>query len=206
MLDQIKIASPCAADWERMQGTDRVRFCGDCKKNVFNLSAMTRRDAEALIKETHGDLCARLYRRVDGTVLTEDCPVGLRVKIARVQRRVRWAVAGALSFATAWGQEKPPVLSGVVDDQTMAVIPNSEVTAINVESGKKLTVRTDAKGQFRFAGIEPGSYDITATMRGFKEFTLKHVLVADGEQKVQIVLQIGIVTMGGPIVAAPRKR
>jgi hypothetical protein len=47
MLDQIKIASPCSADWDRMEGTDRVRFCGECKKNVFNLSAMTRRDAEA---------------------------------------------------------------------------------------------------------------------------------------------------------------
>ena len=40
MLDQIKIASPCSADWERMEGTDRVRFCAECKKNVFNLSAI----------------------------------------------------------------------------------------------------------------------------------------------------------------------
>ena len=62
MLDQIKIAAPCSADWEQMEGDNRVRLCGECKKNIFNLSAMTRRDAEALLK-TDGDICARLYRR-----------------------------------------------------------------------------------------------------------------------------------------------
>jgi hypothetical protein len=80
MLDQIKIASPCSADWEQMEGNNRVRFCSECKKNVFNLSAMTRRDAEALLQETNGNLCTRLFRRADGTVLTDDCPVGLRIK------------------------------------------------------------------------------------------------------------------------------
>src|SRR5271156_6277252 len=105
MLDQIKIASPCSADWERMEGTDRVRFCSECKKNVFNLSAMTRRDAEALIKEANGNLCTRLYRRADGMVMTADCPVGLSAKIARVRRRVGWAIAGAIGLSSAWAQD-----------------------------------------------------------------------------------------------------
>ena len=113
MLDQIKIASPCSADWERMEGNDRVRFCAECKKNVFNLSAMTRRDAEALLNKTNGNLCARLYRRADGTILTEDCPVGLNVKIARVRRRVGWAVAGAFSLSTAWAQQSSAVSGSV---------------------------------------------------------------------------------------------
>jgi hypothetical protein len=101
MLEQIKIASPCSADWDQMKGNDQLRFCGECKKNVFNLSAMTRRDAEALLKETNGTICVRLYRRSDGTTLTEDCPVGLRMKIARLKRRVAWAIAGAMGFAIA---------------------------------------------------------------------------------------------------------
>jgi hypothetical protein len=101
MLDQIKIAAPCTADWEQMQGTDRVRFCAECKKNVYNLSALSRRDAEALLKEKNGDMCARIYRRSDGTVLTEDCPVGFSMKIARARRRVGWAIAGAMGFGTA---------------------------------------------------------------------------------------------------------
>src|SRR6267142_5668090 len=70
MLDRISIAAPCSADWDSMPGSDRVRHCGQCNKNVYNLSEMTRRQAEALIREKEGQLCARLYRRADGTILT----------------------------------------------------------------------------------------------------------------------------------------
>ncbi|MEO8876787.1 MAG: hypothetical protein ABI461_14435 [Polyangiaceae bacterium] len=80
MLANAKIASPCSADWEKMEGDDEVRFCRGCQKNVFNLSAMTAEDAEAVLQEKEGDLCARLYRRKDGTVLTTDCSVGVRKK------------------------------------------------------------------------------------------------------------------------------
>jgi Carboxypeptidase regulatory-like domain len=202
MLDQLKIASPCSADWEQMEGDERVRFCGECKKNVFSLSAMTRRDAEKLLVETNGNLCTRLYRRADGTVLTADCPVGLKVKVARVRRRIGWAIAGAMGFATAWGQNKPLVLSGVVDDPMLAVIPNANVTAINLKSGKKVLALTDQKGEFRFDELEPGVYNVSAVAPGFAESTTKNVTVGDGGRKLQFVLRIGNVTMGGPIVAA----
>src|ERR1039457_6631964 len=67
-----------------------------CNKNVYNLSAMTRRQAEALLRETEGRLCARLYRRADGTILTENCPAGLRAISRRISR-----VAGAAMSAVA---------------------------------------------------------------------------------------------------------
>jgi hypothetical protein len=44
VLDNIRIASPCAADWNAMTGDERVRHCGACKKDVFNLSALTLAD------------------------------------------------------------------------------------------------------------------------------------------------------------------
>jgi len=76
-LENIKIASPCAADWNEMIGDDRTRFCGACKLNVYNLSGMSRLEAENLILQSEGNrLCVRFYRRADGTVLTNDCPVG----------------------------------------------------------------------------------------------------------------------------------
>ena len=97
-LDQLRIASPCTADWNRMEGDDRVRFCGDCKLHVFNLSAMTRSEAEALLQARTGRTCVRFYRRADGTVLTSDCPVGARKK--RVRRAVL-AVAGVGAVTVA---------------------------------------------------------------------------------------------------------
>lgn len=33
-LHELRVASPCRADWDKMQGDDRMRFCGTCAKNV----------------------------------------------------------------------------------------------------------------------------------------------------------------------------
>ena len=37
-----------------MVGDERVRACGSCDKHVYNLSAMTRDEAQALIIERNG--------------------------------------------------------------------------------------------------------------------------------------------------------
>jgi len=91
-LDHVRVAAPCKADWDQMIGSDRVRFCGQCSLNVFNLSAMTRSEAESLIARTEGRLCVRFYRRSDGSIITKDCPVGLQA----IRRRVSY-VAKAIS-------------------------------------------------------------------------------------------------------------
>ena len=84
LLDDIRVASPCHARWDDMTGDAQARHCARCDKNVYNLSAMTREAAEALLREKEGALCVRYFRRVDGTILTADCPVGVRRR--RVQR------------------------------------------------------------------------------------------------------------------------
>lgn len=83
-LDNIKIASPCSQDWNSMLGTDRKRFCGDCKLNVYNLSGMSKKEAEQLLANSDGRVCVRFYRRADGSILTQDCPVGW----AAIKRRM----------------------------------------------------------------------------------------------------------------------
>lgn len=98
-LDQIRVAAPCSADWDKMTGDDRVRFCGLCKKNVYNLSNMSRDEAVTLLQEKEGSVCTRFYRRPDGTVLTDNCPVGLRV----IRNRVRWATVAASAALIAVG-------------------------------------------------------------------------------------------------------
>jgi hypothetical protein len=89
-LDLIQIASPCPASWESMKGDARVRFCGECRLNVYNLSEMSRGEAETFVSQREGRTCVRFFRREDGTVLTKDCPVGLR---ALRQRFVRATAA-----------------------------------------------------------------------------------------------------------------
>lgn len=83
-LSNLKVASPCSANWEEMAGDERKRFCGDCSLHVYNLSGMTRYDAENLLRLSEGRLCVRYYQRPDGTVLTQDCPIGW----AKVKQRI----------------------------------------------------------------------------------------------------------------------
>jgi hypothetical protein len=99
MLDDVRVAAPCPESWEQMVGDEHVRYCGRCEKNVYNLSSLTRDEAEALLSARQGEMCVRLFRRADGTVMTSDCPVG--VKKRRRRRVAIAAVGGGLVAAAA---------------------------------------------------------------------------------------------------------
>lgn len=111
-LDGVRIASPCKASWDDMVGDERVRFCGKCEKNVYDLSAMSRAEAEALLATHEGQLCARIYRRADGTVMTTDCPVGVRAK--RVRRLAIVAVGGGALAALSGAALTTTVRQGAI--------------------------------------------------------------------------------------------
>ena len=75
-----------------MHGNGRVRFCSLCQKNVYDLSALDSAAGQALVEEHEGSLCVRFYQRSDGTMLTTDCPLGVR----RLTRRVAFWAAGMM--------------------------------------------------------------------------------------------------------------
>nr|HEX4313040.1 hypothetical protein [Kofleriaceae bacterium] len=98
-LGDVRIAAPCGAAWDAMApvgGDGRVRHCTGCDKHVYNLSEMTRDEAQSLVAATEGNLCARFYRRADGTVMTRDCAVG----VTRRRKLRVIAAAGAALMAT----------------------------------------------------------------------------------------------------------
>ncbi len=68
-----RIASPCGVPWEEMSGDEQVRFCGLCRKNVYDLSHVSRQEVLDLMREREGDLCVRIYQREDGTLIPGDC-------------------------------------------------------------------------------------------------------------------------------------
>ena len=107
LLDVIQIASPCPAAWDEMQGDQRARFCAQCKLNVYDLSTMTADEAEAFLQAREGRVCLRLYRRPDGTILTQDCPVGWRL----ARRKV-------VGLVTALGAFIGFVVSGLAQSQS----------------------------------------------------------------------------------------
>lgn len=97
VLEDVSVASPCHVPWESMLGTDRVRHCGDCDLNVYNLSGMTRGEAVDLVTGAAargGRTCIRFFKRTDGTMLTTDCPVG----VSRARRRAVMVAAAIIAF------------------------------------------------------------------------------------------------------------
>lgn len=81
-----------------MKGDDAVRHCGSCKKSVYQLSNMSSAQVEALLADSKEERCVRFYQRKDGTLLTEDCAVGVR------RKRRKLAVVGAgMSVLSALG-------------------------------------------------------------------------------------------------------
>jgi hypothetical protein len=108
-LDSIQIASPCHADWNQMIGDEQTRFCRSCQKNVYNLSSMSRENTEALLLEKEGRVCVRFYQREDGSMLTQDCPIGIEIDARLQPRFALWSkvcaltlLAGAILGGTAW--------------------------------------------------------------------------------------------------------
>ncbi len=95
LLRDLKIASPCHARWEDMEGSDCSRFCAQCQKNVYNFASMTAGETQAVLLQKEGRVCGRFYQRTDGTLLTEDCPIGLHRRVRR------FATAAALLLFSA---------------------------------------------------------------------------------------------------------
>ncbi|MBX9685442.1 MAG: energy transducer TonB [Candidatus Obscuribacterales bacterium] len=92
-IDKFYIATPCAMNWDELEGDERVRFCGGCQKNVYNCSELSSKELSDLIIQTEGKFCGRIFRRQDGTIITDDCPLALRRVRNAARKTLKWAAA-----------------------------------------------------------------------------------------------------------------
>jgi hypothetical protein len=99
VLDRIEIPLPCHVPWANMTGDDRVRFCGDCRQKVYNVANFTRAEATRLLNDSSGRVCLRIFRRPDGTVITDDC----RARLRAARKRGLLIFAGTL-LVVFWAQ------------------------------------------------------------------------------------------------------
>jgi hypothetical protein len=134
-LRHVQVAAPCKVSWDEMLGDERVRFCGQCSLNVYNLSSMARADAEALIARTEGRLCVKFYRRFDGSIVTKDCPIGL----AAIKRRVSyaWQALGSmtLTFLAGFGIHQAfSRIPSFVHERTVGVMARTELPPSVIET------------------------------------------------------------------------
>jgi len=211
-----------------MTGNNRVRFCSECHLNVYNFAELTRPEAEDLLRSTEGRICGRLYRRADGTVITKDCPVGLRTARQRVARVATAAFAALVSLCSAAvGQKQSDkdnsckqqvkittkvgnvapdsaTLSGTVFDPNSAVVARADIQITNRQTKVTASLRSNDEGRFSLSGLAPGIYEVVIGSPGFKELKMRKLKVAAGETVVvEATLLVGTETMGILVVEEP---
>ena len=202
-LDRLRVASPCPTSWEQMCGNERVRYCELCNLNVYNIAELTRKEATALVSGTEGHFCARLFRRSDGTVITRDCPVGLRAIRRRVARVSGAVFATVLALCSAVLGQKPGKKSdsckqqvtisrkqsdkeaggftGTVLDPNGAMIARARIKIVERNSKDSFDVTGDDEGRFRIPVAASGTYDLIVEQPGFQKLEISQLTIAQKE-------------------------
>jgi hypothetical protein len=228
-LANLRVAAPCEVSWDGMAGDERVRHCSLCSLNVYNFSEMTPGEARELLLRTEGRICGRLYRRADGTLLTRDCPTGLRALRRRASRAAAALVAALFSLpAFALGGrscEKPRLkthgskikfeieriatpqparFNGVVHIQSGSQLPGVTVKVQDEVTKREVTAITDVNGAFSIASLNDGIYRVEVTLAGFQPTTIEHLELKSSQvTHADIGLQFDARVEMGIIVMTP---
>jgi len=131
VLDRICIAMPCSVDWDDMKGDNKVRLCGGCNKNVYNISAMSKSEAEELLAGPTLP-CIQIARTSDGEIVTEKKPNVVRWFWSYGKSAVSAILSLIAAFSPQWAaaadeKNKPTMLRGKPAVVTPHAGPTKEV-------------------------------------------------------------------------------
>src|SRR5687768_15337774 len=83
-------------------------------------------------------------------------------------------------------------LTGVVSDTTTGVLPGVSVSLKNLGTGQARTASTSEGGEYRFVGVDPGDYEVTFELSGFKTVVIAPVTLVVGTQpRLDAALELG---------------
>src|ERR1700722_8006778 len=71
-------------------------------------------------------------------------------------------------------------ITGIVTDQTGAIVPDAEVKATNQATGLAYTTTASTAGEFAFSDLPLASYVVVFTRPGFSTLTINGVRVSAG--------------------------
>jgi len=107
-------------------------------------------------------------------------------------------------YSSAWGQQGLSTLRGTVTDKTGAIVVGVAMSAREVSTNiTERTVMSDAEGNYEMPGLKAGTYQVTASMSGFKTSVFDDVRLQSSQVKrVDVVLEVGEVTTEVNVSAA----
>jgi len=92
-------------------------------------------------------------------------------------------------------QQYSGTIVGTVTDSTGAAIPGATVTVINTENGSKTSQKSGAQGEFTFAQLPVGKYEVHVAQGNFKEYVETGIEVhTSTNTEVKAMLQVGAVS------------
>ncbi len=112
------------------------------------------------------------------------------------------ALLTALVFQ-AGAQQLTGTLSGTAFDQAGAVIPGAGITLKNNASGDTRTTVSDGSGYFTITGLQPATYSLTVSAKGFQTWENQDIIMNLGDNRnvPNIKLNVGSVTNTVQVVA-----
>src|SRR4051812_10783289 len=119
-----------------------------------------------------------------------------------------WRVLGgiallALLAVPVAAQETTGVITGLVTDQSGAVLPGATVGVKRVDTGRKTEVVTNQDGRYLATQLDPGNYEVTFSMTGFNPIAVKGIaLHVNDRLEVPGKLGVGGVTESVQVNAA----
>ena len=79
--------------------------------------------------------------------------------------------------AAALAQAGMGGISGLVTDQSGAIVPGATVTAQDLANGTRLSTVSSGAGLYSFVSLTPGTYQLTFDMKGFEKVVLERIQV-----------------------------
>ena len=126
-------------------------------------------------------------------------------------RYCRFAAIFAVALLAGNGQSQTTTsgaLSGVVIDQTNAVVPDAAVEIKDIAEGRTQSTKTDGDGVYQFSFLRPGRYMLKVTHPGFREEQRSVIVQVGPSATVNVSLQVAkasseiVVTDEAPIFQA----
>src|SRR5947209_18343884 len=97
----------------------------------------------------------------------------------------------SLTCASAWAQATAQI-AGTVRDQSGAVLPGVEVTAIQTETGIARSAVTNETGSYVLANLAIGPYRLEAGLPGFRTFVQTGIMLdVNASPVINPILEIG---------------
>ncbi len=126
-----------------------------------------------------------------------------RKQFSRVIICLLMAVALLGTGRLTFGQTTAGSIIGTLTDQSTAVLPDTDVTLVNVETQDKRLARTNQDGHYQFVNIPPGRYSLVVQRQGYSKLQRGPLEIQVASTvEANLVMQIGSETQTVTVTGA----